>query len=123
MVVFMAGVMRSLKAEHWRRARHGTHDGELSWIEEESDVVNAVELRDPAPDPERSLIALQELEAINRLFAGDHVALQIITGLGAGLSAEEIRVAAGLTQTDYDSARKRMRRLLIKEGLTSCAQK
>jgi DNA-directed RNA polymerase specialized sigma24 family protein len=123
MVAFIAGVMRSLRTEHWRRVRRATNEGELPWLKDRIESGNALERRDPAPDPERAVAALQELEAIDRLFTGDRVALQIIAGLGAGLSAEQIRVAAGLTQTDYDSARKRIRRLLIKEGLTLCAQK
>jgi DNA-directed RNA polymerase specialized sigma24 family protein len=123
MIAFMAGVMRSLKAEHWRRTQKASDYGQMTWLEEEQDVGDALERRDPFPDPERSLAALQELEAIDRLFADDHVALLIITGLGDGLSAEEIRIGAGLSQTDYDSARRRMRRLLLREGLTSCRQK
>jgi RNA polymerase sigma-70 factor (ECF subfamily) len=46
------------------------------------------------------------------------VALQIIAGLGDGLTAEEIRRTLGMGKTDYDSARKRMRRALIRAGLT-----
>ena len=104
MVAFLAGVMRSLKAEHWRRAP--------------SDGLPATELQDPAPGPERALIARQELAAIERLFATDPVALQIIAGLSRGWSAEQIRQTARLSKTDYDSARKRMRRTLLREGLT-----
>jgi hypothetical protein len=73
---------------------------------------------DPLPDPERWLIASQQLEAIGTLFAQDPVALQIISALGDGLTAEEIRRALGMSKTDYDSARKRMRRALIRAGLT-----
>jgi hypothetical protein len=47
--------------------------------------------------------------------------LQIIAGIGEGLSAEQIRAAIGISQTEYDSARKRMRRVLLREGLT-CRQ-
>jgi RNA polymerase sigma-70 factor (ECF subfamily) len=113
-IAFLAGVMRSLKADHWRRASKG-----LSYEPTDRNV----EPWDPAPDPERSLNALQELAAIDRLFAADSVALQIIAGLGEGLSAEQIRLATSISKTDYDSARKRMRRILLREGLTSCAQR
>ena len=75
-------------------------------------------MSDPAPGPERALVALQELAAIRELFATDPTALQIIDGLGQGLSAEQIRRSTGLSKTDYDSARKRMRRTLLREGLT-----
>jgi DNA-directed RNA polymerase specialized sigma24 family protein len=120
-VPFLAGVMRSLKSEHWRRVQArsgspGTLGSDRPGIE-----AREVELRDPSPDPERSLVAQQELTAIRRLFADDAVALQIITGLGDGLSAERIRSTYRISRTDYDSARKRMRRRLLREGLT-CGQ-
>jgi len=115
-VAFLAGIMRSLKAEHLRRVyKGGRHTLRLDQAVGES---RDLELCDPAPGPERSLSARQELNAIKQLFAGDPVALQIIAGLGKGLSAEQIRAAAGLSKMDYDSARRRMRRSLIREGLT-----
>jgi RNA polymerase sigma-70 factor (ECF subfamily) len=113
-VGFLAGVMRSLKAEHWRRVRRGERRAEVRGEEDPRQV----EPRDPRPDPERALAARQELDAIERLFAEDHQALQIIAGLASGLSAHEIRAATCLSKTDYDSARKRMRRALLREGLT-----
>jgi DNA-directed RNA polymerase specialized sigma24 family protein len=103
-VAFLAGVMRSIKAAHWRGRRRATEQ--------------PAEVGDLQPDPERWLIASQQLEAVATLFAPDPVALQIIVGLGDGLTAEEIRQTLSLTKTDYDSARKRMRRALIRAGLT-----
>jgi DNA-directed RNA polymerase specialized sigma24 family protein len=109
MVAFLAGVMRSLKSGHWRRAFRESRYG-ASIQEDEGD--------EPAFDPERSVNAIQELAAIDRLFADDPVALQIIAGLAEGLSPEHICAAAGLSAVDYDSARRRMRRALLREGLT-----
>jgi DNA-directed RNA polymerase specialized sigma24 family protein len=116
-VALLAGIMRSLKSEHWRRAsdksaritglRAGSAPGSREAV-----------LPDPAPDPEHALIAAEELQGIAKLFADDAVVLQIIAGLGEGLTAEQIRLAMGLPKTDYDSARKRMRRCLLREGLT-----
>jgi DNA-directed RNA polymerase specialized sigma24 family protein len=111
MVVFVAGVMRSLKSEHWRRAGR-----ELRY-----QTSHEADPPDPVPDPERIMAALQELAAIDRLFADDLVVLQIIAGIGEGLSAAQIRTALGISATEYDSARKRMRRVLLREGLT-CLQ-
>jgi DNA-directed RNA polymerase specialized sigma24 family protein len=111
MVVFLAGVMRSLKSEYWQR----------TLIEWQFHELRDIEPIDPSADPERTMSALQELDAIDRLFADDPVILQIIAGIGEGLSAEQIRAAIGISQTEYDSARKRMRRVLLREGLT-CRQ-
>jgi RNA polymerase sigma-70 factor (ECF subfamily) len=116
-VAFVAGVMRSLRSEHWQRfsaarRRGGAPGGYRSYPTAE------LAGRDVAPDPERSLIAAEELQAIERLFADDPVALGIIDALGEGLAPEQIRASLGLTKTEYDSARKRMRRCLLREGLT-----
>jgi DNA-directed RNA polymerase specialized sigma24 family protein len=117
-VAFLAGVMRSIKAEHWRRRRRANEQQPVLATEYQVVAAETAEACDPQPDPERWLIAAQQLQAIGTLFAQDAVALQIIAGLGDGLTAEEIRRALGLTKTDYDSARKRMRRALIRAGLT-----
>lgn len=103
-VAFVAGVMRSLRSEHWQRARKRTG--------------RAREPVDSTPGPERALMAQQELAAIRHLFAEDVVALTILEGLAAGLTADEIRDAAQLSDSDYAAARKRMRRVLLREGLT-----
>jgi DNA-directed RNA polymerase specialized sigma24 family protein len=106
MVAFLAGVMRSLRSEQRRRAR--ARDSDL----------REVELRDAGPGPERALSARQELGAIRQLFAGDALVLQIITGLGEGQPAAQICRTCGISKTDYESGRKRMRRTLLKAGLT-----
>ena len=114
-VAFVAGILRSLRADYCRRAAH--HNDSLR-IDHENDESLARALCDPAPGPDRALDAHQELAAIKRLFTDDPTVLQIIEGLGQGLSAEQIRHATRLSKTDYDSARKRMRRALLREGLT-----
>lgn len=117
-VAFVAGIMRSLKADHWRRVLKASAGHDVVRFDRIGDGSREVEVRDPAPGPERSLIAHQELRAIEHLFADDPVVLKIIASLGEGLSAEQIRAALRISKTDYDSARKRMRRTLLREGLT-----
>jgi len=117
-VAFVAGILRSLRTEYWRRVtRESGGHGKLR-IDHENDESLALDLPDPAAGPERALSARQELDAIKQLFAADPVALKIIDGLGEGLSADQIRCSTGLSKTDYDSARRRMRRILLREGLT-----
>ncbi|HEX3396384.1 MAG TPA: hypothetical protein VHS76_06750 [Steroidobacteraceae bacterium] len=120
MVAFLAGVMRSLRTEHWRRARGGPGSRETLRIDS-LDLSRTAALRDPAVDLEHALIAREQLDAIEHLFAGDAVALGILDGLAEGRSAAQIRSALGISKTEYDSARKRMRRAFLREGLT-CAQ-
>ncbi|MGL4967820.1 MAG: RNA polymerase sigma factor [Inquilinus sp.] len=108
LIAFLAGIMRSLRSDHWRRQQATA--AALS--------VQAAEVADRAPDPERIAAASQALAAIDRLFADDPAALAVILGLSQGLSAEEIRRRTGLSETEYDSTRKRMRRALLRHGLT-----
>ena len=117
MVAFVAGILRSLRADYWRRARRESGDDRLR-IGHRPDESLALDLVDPTPGPERALDARQQIAVIKLLFADDPPALKIIDGLGDGLSAEQIRLSAGLSKTDYDSARRRMRRTVLREGLT-----
>jgi DNA-directed RNA polymerase specialized sigma24 family protein len=117
MVAFVAGILRSLRAHYWRRARREPRDDKLR-IDHRGEESFALDLADPTPGPERALEARQQLTLIKLLFADDPTALKIIDGLGDGLSAEQIRRSAGLSKTDYDSARRRMRRTVLREGLT-----
>lgn len=116
MVVFLAGVMRSIRTEYCRRAHR--LGAQLPQMLAELDLGGpASEASDPTPDPERSLIAMQQLAEIDRLFAADARALQIIEGLFEGWSPEQIRARYDMSKTEYDSTRKRMRRALLREGL------
>lgn len=119
LVAFLAGVMRSIKAEHWRRARREAT--QLPKLRAEAEAANpeGSEAWDSTPDPERRLSAAQELALIDQLFADDARALQVILGLADGLSPEEICASYDMSKTDYDSTRKRIRRVLLRQGLRS----
>jgi RNA polymerase sigma-70 factor (ECF subfamily) len=113
LLAFLSGVMRSIRDEHWRRARR-----EQTWRLPPTAPDDAGVIADSPPDPERVLAAAQALGAVNRLFADDAAALTIIAGLSAGLTASEICRHYGMAARDYDSARKRMRRTLLRCGLS-----
>jgi DNA-directed RNA polymerase specialized sigma24 family protein len=122
MVAFVAGILRSLRTDYTRRATRESGGVDALQRDYESDQSQVIGLIDPAPGPERMLTARQELALIRELFADDLPVLEIIDGLADGSSAEQIRVATGRTKIEYDSARKRMRRVLLREGL-SCEPK
>lgn len=109
---FLSGVMRSLRADFWRRQRR-----EADVILRPEDAPDPAAAVCPAGSQERVLAAVQAMAEIHRLFADDQTALRIIAGLGNGLSAVEIRQANGLSDVQYDSARRRMRRALLRAGL------
>lgn len=75
--------------------------------EEYSPLLNAPST---SPDGERVLVAKQEVEAIERLFAEDPQVLEIIGGLRAEMTGPEIQEALSLSKTEYETARRRMRR-------------
>ena len=112
LLAFLSGVMRSICDDHWRRLRREalTRRGDVADL--------AATAEEPSPDPERTLAAAQALGEIDRLFAGDRPVLQIIAGLSEGLTAREICRVYEMTERDYDTARKRMRRALLRCGLT-----
>ena len=115
-VVFLSGVMRSIKADHCRRALRAA--ARLPQMRTELDLGDDPEgeMSDPGPDPERSLIAMQQLAEMYRLFADDPRVLQVIEGLFDGWSPEQIRAKYDMSKTEYDSTRKRMRRAFLREG-------
>jgi len=110
---FLSGVMRSICDDHWRRARRDllvrNGDGCAPGLPGEEAA--------STPDPERTLAAAQALAEINRLFAADPCALKIIAGLAEGFSASEICRTYKMTELEYDTTRKRMRRTLLRQDL------
>ena len=106
--------MRSICSELWRRRGR---EAELITFEDECER----EVACPAPNQERALAAAQAIAAIQRLFRGDEIVLSIMEGLANGLSAGEIRNNCNLSAVEYDSARRRMRRAVIRIGLTGSA--
>ena len=121
-VAFIAGVMRSLRSEHRRR-----HASALREVMEPQRKVSGsgseVDFRDESALPERVISARQEIARIWKLFADDAVALGILEGIAEGLEPEQIRMQLKITSTAYGSARRRMRRALLREGLASCLDK
>jgi DNA-directed RNA polymerase specialized sigma24 family protein len=105
LIAFLAGVMRSLCDEHWRRHRR-------------QDRLPALHDSGGADDPERACAAAEALAAIQRVFASDEAALKVITGLISGMAAEDIRRHYDLTAVEYDTTRRRIRRTMLRHGLT-----
>jgi DNA-directed RNA polymerase specialized sigma24 family protein len=113
-LVFLAGVMRSICDEIWRHRRRERTLIALG----EAAAAESQDVPCAAPDQERVLAASEALAELYRLFAGDAVALRILSGLANGLSPADIRVTHGLSEVEYDSARRRMRRALVRVGLS-----
>jgi len=104
LLAFLAGVMRSLCDEQWRRHRR-------------QDRLPILHGSGEADDPERACAAAEALVAVQRLFASDEAALKVITGLISGMAADDIRRHYGLTTVEYDTTRRRIRRTLLRHHL------
>jgi RNA polymerase sigma-70 factor (ECF subfamily) len=115
LVNFLSGIMRSICDDQLWRARR--ERDVLVRCEDPDDLCIWGEETRSSPDPERVLAATQALVAIHQLFAGDAAAMKIIEGLADGLSAREICAIYRMSERDYDTARKRMRRTLLRAGL------
>ena len=110
LIAVVAQTMRSVAHAHWRRAML---ERSLMVATDEGAVEGQPD-PSPAVDPERATAAAQALAEVDRLFAADRVALQIVSGLADGLGAAEIQRRYAIDDTAYDTARKRMRRALLR---------
>lgn len=62
------------------------------------------------PEPERQVAVREELARIERLFVGDDRASMVMEGLAEGLTGPEIQSYLELSQTEYETIMKRLRR-------------
>jgi len=113
-LAFLSGIMRSICDDQWRRARR-----ELELLVHGEDLADLCGSGDEmkSPSPERVVAAAQSLAAIDLLFACDPLALKIIAGLAEGLTPAEICKLHRMSERQYDTTRKRMRRALLRCGL------
>jgi DNA-directed RNA polymerase specialized sigma24 family protein len=107
LVPFLAGIMRSLVEERWRRYRQDRLFRPL-----EDDTLDLVP--SDCADPERELHARRYLARIDALFARDGEALAMVNKIALGMTPEQIRTALGLTPLAYATIRKRVRRALVR---------
>jgi RNA polymerase sigma-70 factor (ECF subfamily) len=114
LLAFLSGVMRSICDDHWR---HVVREAKVIVRGTDAADARAEEVSVCHPDPERVVAAAQALSDIYDLFAGDGAALKIITGLADGLSAAEICDTYRMSQREYDTTRRRMRRALLRAEL------
>jgi DNA-directed RNA polymerase specialized sigma24 family protein len=96
---FILGVMKSVRREYFADTEI---DGDAK-----VDAVSA-----PAPNAERTLIAVQTLEACEREFADDHEVLLLIQGFREDKTGTEICAELGMTRSEFETVRRRMTRHL-----------
>ena len=113
LVRHLIGAMRSISS-HWKEqfdADEPRLESELVRTTEEGELLSPLDLvGSDAPGAERTVEARQRLEQIEKILAGDRIVSDILDGMRAEMSPNDIREVLGLTQTEYETAMKRLRR-------------
>jgi len=98
-VPFLCGVMRSI-AWDWR-------------VENRDEGVEG----EPTSSEEGQAIARLDAQRVIELFKDDPIAQKILIGMVDGARGEDLRELSGLTRTEYESKRTKIRRRLEKVPL------
>ena len=113
---FLAGVMRSI-ASDWGKARRRRPEMRLD-APSGALLEVVVQVRDGCLDAEELLASTEEsagvIERIKDLFADDPTALKIIDGMLEGRAGAELRSAAELSEKEFASKRRLIRRRIDK---------
>lgn len=114
-VRYLIGAMRSISS-HWREQLDADEphlESELVRTSEEGGPLSPLDLvGSGAPGAERVVEAKRQLEDIEKAVAGDSVVSDILGGMRAEMSPSDIREVLDLSQTEYETAMKRFRRLV-----------
>jgi DNA-directed RNA polymerase specialized sigma24 family protein len=105
----LLGAIRSV-ASHAAKKAKGVALVPTDPLDADADDPPSLELGSALPDSERLTGARRELQRIQDHFEDDERVLLIIEGLGTEMSGPEIQRDLGITQTEYETAMKRLRR-------------
>jgi hypothetical protein len=109
----LIGAMRSISS-HWRDQfdpGEAFSESEVTHVSPEGKLTNPMlEAASPAADPERELEAKQEVERIGGIASKNPLAWLIMDGWRGGMTGPEIREALEVSQKDYETALKWLRR-------------
>lgn len=112
-VQHLKGVMRSISS-HWREGfdkEEAVLEADAIRINESGKEINPLlEAESRLPDTERSLAAKEELSQIEKLVADRPLAALIVGGMREELSGSEIKQLLGISQTEYETEMKWLRR-------------
>ena len=115
-VHFLAGVMRSI-ASDWRKARR--RRPEMSLVTETGSLQDVVlQACDNAPAADEALAVNEEAARLKAtilaLFADDGLAQRLLEGIMDGLAGAQLRCLTGLSETEFASKRRLIRRRIDK---------
>lgn len=116
-IAFLAQTIRSVANEEWRRLIYEkvTLESDLNTIDSEESIINEIAIN--SVNPEREIIANNTLAHVEALFHGDDEALAVLVGCAKGDTPNEIQAKYNLTNIQYASAQKRIKRRITREFL------
>lgn len=113
---FFLGVFRSLRSSHEKsRSRRSKHRD----IRSESETLQKGNPGDRTPientagnpsSPEQNALAKDMLQSYQQAFENDELAWDVLEWRAAGFSRDEIKLEFGLTDTEFETITKRIRR-------------
>jgi RNA polymerase sigma-70 factor (ECF subfamily) len=113
-LAFLAQTVRSIAGDERRRSQdvEVISAADLGVDEDSAKHIDNVAVT--ATTPESLAAARAALQEIERIFAGDLEALQVLEGLALGLTPAEVQSTSGMTSVQYSTAQKRIQRALAK---------
>ena len=115
-VKFLAEAMRSIADGEREKIENRVEKIPIQAPGNSNEEGDYVEIPHPSPNAEEKLGDDQDFAAMKAslllVFINDPVARDILEGIWAGLSGEELREYAGLDKVEYESKRKQIRRQL-----------
>jgi DNA-directed RNA polymerase specialized sigma24 family protein len=105
---YLLGAIKSI-ANHWPGQREGAR-GDPSKVEATCVAAHHLHPAARLHGLERQILARDELATIRNAFNGDDMVQQIIDGLSEEMTGPEIQEVLGITQTQLETAMKRLRR-------------
>jgi DNA-directed RNA polymerase specialized sigma24 family protein len=102
---FLAGVIKSIAGDRSRAQRQALE--RTVPLDEETEVGEA------NSSEARGIIAVIEVKRIISLFDDDPIAQKIVVGMMDGARGEEFQQASGLSPTEYEGKRKKIRRRIV----------
>jgi RNA polymerase sigma factor (sigma-70 family) len=120
---FMTGAMRSISsnwARSYNREETAFLEADLCRENEDGETFSPLEaIQDQTPDPAKRFRDNQTLNLIESMFKDDQEAQMVITAWQEGYDPAGVRELWGLSQTEYNTIVRRVRRRLNAAGLTA----
>jgi hypothetical protein len=111
----LVGAMRSISS-HWLEAfdeQEAFLEADVQSQDEEGHVLNPMlNVKAATPNQDRELIAREQVERLKKLVASRDLAVLIVDGLREGMNGPEIKNLLEISQTQYETEMKWIRRTL-----------